>query len=183
MGTPLEEFKTYALKITDSLKRELGGIRTNRPTTGLVDDIKVSYYNQMMPLKQLGTIGISPPREIHIQVWDAEAVPMVSKAIESSSLGITANIEGNTIRIYLPELSEERREELIKHVKRVTEDHRIQLRHARDEANKQIQKLFDESTVNEDQKFKQKEAIQKETDKVNENINGYVEAKVKEIRA
>lgn len=183
MEISLEAFKENTVKVLDSLKRELSSIRTNRPTTGLVDDIKVSYYNQMMPIKQLGTVGISPPREIHIQVWDVEAVPMVAKAIESSSLGMTANTEGNTIRIYLPELSEERREELIKHIKRVTEDHRIQIRHSRDDANKQIQRSFDANELNEDQKFKQKEAIQKETDRINGTIESLVEAKIKEIRS
>ncbi len=177
----LEEFKMQSGHIVDTLKKEMSGIRTNRPTTALVENIKVDYYGQPLPLKQLGTVGITPPREIHIQVWDQSAVGSVVKAIEISSLGLTANTEGNVIRIYLPELSLERREELKKHVKRVAEDHRIKIRHLRDEINKKAQKAFDDHEINEDQKFKLKDEIQKQTNKVNEDIEKTIEAKIKEI--
>ncbi|MDI6734000.1 MAG: ribosome recycling factor [Patescibacteria group bacterium] len=177
----LEEFKNQSGHIVEALKKEMNGIRTNRPATALVEDLKVDYYGQFLPLKQLGTVGITPPREIHIQVWDKGVVGSVVKAIETSSLGLTANTEGNVIRIYLPELSLERREELKKHVKRVAEDRRIKIRHLRDEINKKVQKAFDDSELNEDQKFKLKEEIQKQTDKVNQDIEKVIEAKTKEI--
>lgn len=175
------EFIREANQIVQALKKELGGIRTNRPTTALIEDIKVNYYNQTLPVRQLGTIGITPPREIHIQVWDIDVVQALVKAIETSSIGLTANVEGNVIRIYLPELSKERREELAKHVKRIAEEHRIKLRHLRDEANKKVQKGFDDHTISEDQKFKLKEEIQKSTETINADIEKTVENKVKEI--
>ncbi len=177
----MEVFKAHAGRICDTLRRELGGIRAGRPSASLVEDIKVSYYNQLLPMKQLGSIGIAPPREIHIQVWDQGALPSVAKAIESSSLGLTANVEGSIIRIYLPELSAERREELARHVRRVAEEHRIQLRHARDEVNKRVQRLADEHVINEDQKFKLKEQVQREMDLVNRQVDETVAAKVREI--
>lgn len=183
MTDVVKEYQEKAKKVIDGLRHDLGGIRTSRPNAALVEDIKVNYYDRLLPLKQLGSIGIAPPREIHIQAWDAGAVTSIVKAIESSSLGLTANADGSVIRMFLPELSEERREELIKHVKRTAEEHRIQIRHTRDEANKAIQKMFDEHTLGEDQKFKSKEVIQKETEKMNETVDSLVEAKVKEIHA
>jgi ribosome recycling factor len=177
----VEDFKKETASVLSDLKRELSGIRTNRPSSSLLEDLKVDYYGQILPLKQIGNIGITPPREIHVQVWDKEAVTSVIKAIESSSLGLTPNADGNVVRVFLPELSEERRAEFVKHVKHIAEEHRIKLRHFRDDANKKIQKGLDDGDVNEDQKFKLKEEVQKETDRVNGEIEKMVEAKTKEI--
>ncbi len=177
----IDEFKIKAKAIEESLKAELSGIRTNRPSTALFDALKVNYYDQMTPLRQLGTVSVSPPREIVIQVWDQGAVAGVAKAIETSGLGLTANTEGNVIRIFLPELSSERRAELIKFIKSVAEKHRIQVRHARDEANKEIQRQLDDKEMGEDQKFTLKEMVQKETDRTNDGIEKALDAKVKEI--
>ena len=105
------------------------------------------------------------------------------KAIETSNLGLSAQADGNLIRIHLPELSSERREELVKHVKRLTEQYRIQLRHFRDEANKKIQKSFDGREINEDQKFKLKESVQEETDKINKEIDNLLNKKIAEIES
>ncbi|MEK9194626.1 MAG: ribosome recycling factor [Patescibacteria group bacterium] len=181
--TILDEFKIQTGKVIAEFKHEIASVRTNRPSAALVEDLKVNYYNQIVPLKQVASIGIVPPRTIQIQVWDKEAVPSIVKAIEGSSLNLSANVDGNIIRINLPELSSERREELIKHVKRVAEDHRIKLRHSRDEANKKIQKSFDGHEINEDQKFKFKEEIQKETDRTNQEIETSLAGKTKEITA
>ncbi|MGC9610915.1 MAG: ribosome recycling factor [Minisyncoccia bacterium] len=181
METILNELKTKGQAVMDDLKKALSGVRTNRPNAALVDDIRVNYYDQITPIKQLGTISIQPPREISIQVWDKGAVAAVAKAIESSTLNLSANIDGQIIRIFLPALSEERREELIKYIKKMTEEHRIRLRHLRDEANKKIQTAFDANELNEDQKFKTKEQVQKEVDKLNEEIEKLLTNKEKEI--
>lgn len=181
MDIILNELKTKAQIITEDLKKALSGVRTTRPNSALVEDIKVNYYDQITPIKQLGTISIQPPREISIQVWDKGATTAVAKAIESSTLSLSAAIDGQTIRIFLPALSEERREELIKYIKKVTEEHRIQLRHLRDETNKKIQSAFDDKELDEDQKFKSKEQVQKEMDKINGDIEKLLEGKIKEI--
>lgn len=181
MATVVESFKSKMGAVEESFKKEVSAVRANRPSTALFDTLKVNYYDQQTPLKQLATVSIAPPREILIQVWDQSAVTGVAKAIETSGLGFSANIEGNVIRIFLPELSSERRDELIKYVKSIAEKHRIQLRHVRDEANKEIQKQFDEKQVTEDQKFSLKEQIQKETDRTNSAIEKLVDAKTKEI--
>lgn len=177
----LNELKTKGQVIAESLKKTLSAVRTTRPNAALVEDLKANYYNQMTPIKQLGTISIQPPREISIQVWDKAAVASVAKAIESSTLNLSANIDGQVIRIFLPELSQERRDELVKHIKKVTEEHKIQLRHLRDEINKEVQVAFDSHELNEDQKFKAKEQIQKEVDKLNEEIEKTLGNKIKEI--
>ncbi len=183
MDVVLNELKIKGQIIGDGLKKALSAVRTTRPNAALVEDLKANYYNQMTPVKQLGTISIQPPREISIQVWDKTAVSSVAKAIESSTLNLSANIDGQTIRIYLPELNQERRNELIKHVKKMAEEHRIQIRHLRDEINKKVQSAFDVHELDEDQKFKAREQVQKEVDKLNEEIEKILGNKVKEISA
>lgn len=183
MDNLLEEFKKKLQAIEESLKKELAAIRSNRPTPALVEDVKISYYNQTVPVKQLGSISVMPPREIDIQIWDKEAMAAIVKAIETSGLGLSAQADGNLIRIFLPELSEERRKELVKKTKQLTEDHRIRVRHLRDEYNKRIQQGFDAHEISEDRKFKLKEEIQKAVGQANENMEKILENKVKEIES
>ncbi|MEK7089518.1 MAG: ribosome recycling factor [Patescibacteria group bacterium] len=178
---PLEEFKTGIAGAIQELKKEVGGVRANRPSAVILEDIKVNYYGEQTPMKHLGSISVQPPRELIIQIWDASAVAPAAKAIESASLGLTPNTEGNTIRIFLPELSSERREELKKYVKKIAEQFRIQVRQLRDVANKQIESQFDEGELGEDQKFKLKEDVQKHTETTNKEIEKMVDAKMVEI--
>ncbi len=162
-------------------EREIKGIRTGRPSPALIEDVKVSYYDQTLPLKQIGSITVAPPRDLLVQVWDAAAVSAVAKAIESSPLGLSASTEGNVVRLRLPELSHERREELIRHVRRIFEQYRIQVRQIRDEANKEIQRQFEVKELGEDQRFKMRETIQKSTDAANASLDSHLERKVAEI--
>lgn len=161
--------------IFDALRQEIVGIRTNRPTAKLVEDIKVDYYGQQMPIKQLASISIVPPREIDIGVWDKNAIAPIVKAIETSSLSVTANLDGNLIRINLPPLTDERRKELIKLIKGIAEQSRIRIRALRDDANKKIK------DAPEDQRFKLKDKIQEVVDKTNKDIEALLEGKIKEI--
>ena len=177
----MEEFKNKTKEVLEKIKKTFSGIRTGRPTTALLENIQIDYYGQKTPLKQIASIGIVPPREITIQAWDKEAVSSIIKAIESSTLGLSANPDGNIVRIHLPELSRERREELSRHIKKETENYRTEIRHFRDEANKKIQKMLDGKEINEDTKFKLKENIQKETDRINVEIEKVLENKIKEI--
>lgn len=178
----VEEFKEESSRVIEVLKSELKGIRANRPSVALIEDIKVDYYGSPTPLNHISSIRVVPPREIHIQVWDQKAVKKVAEAIEGSGLGLSANIEGNVIRLFLPELSEERREELIRHVRKITEEFRIQIRNLRDEVNKKIDKLFDNKEISEDDKFRFKEDIQKETEKANKEIEETLRLKEKDIK-
>ena len=181
MANPVEDFKKGIAFVVSECKRELGGVRANRPSPSLIEDIKVNYYGETMPLKHVGSITVSPPRELSVQLWDAGAVQLVAKAIEASSLGLTANIEGNVIRIFLPSLSAERRDELVKHVKKIAEQYRIQIRHHRETANKGIEMQLGANEIGEDQKFRLRDEVQKITENANKDVESAVSAKVREI--
>jgi ribosome recycling factor len=176
----LEKFKKETALLVENFKKEITGIRGNRPSPALVENLKVDYFGQMLLVKQLSSIGIVPPREIDINVWDQNAVPGIVKAIETANL--SANFEGKLIRINLPPLTEERRQELIKSVKKIAETFRIQLRHQRDEINKEIARAFDAKEISEDQKFKLKEEVQKKVDSVNQEIEDILAKKTKELQ-
>lgn len=176
----LEKFKKESSRLLESFKKEIAVIRGNRPSPALVEDLKVDYFGQLLSIKQLGSISIIPPREIDINVWDKNAIPGVVKVIEAA--GLSANFEGKLIRINLPSLTEERRQEFIKRVKKTGENFRIQLRHQRDEINKEIMRSFEVKEINEDQKFKIKEEAQKNVDFVNQEIENILVKKIKELQ-
>ncbi|OGY65857.1 MAG: ribosome recycling factor [Candidatus Harrisonbacteria bacterium RIFCSPLOWO2_01_FULL_44_18] len=177
----LKDLENRIRPLFGALKQEFITLRTNRPSPKLVEDIKVDYFDQKLTVKQLGSISVVPPREINIQVWDKNAVAPVAKAIEASSLGVSANIDGNLIRINLPTLTDERRQELTRLVKSVTEQTKIKVRNLRDDANKKIEQTFKDKKISEDQKFKLKKQIQDAIDKINKEIENLLEAKTKEI--
>ncbi len=181
MNAFIGEFKEHSSRIILAFKKEISTIRSNRPTPALLENLKVNYYEKPILLKQLGSISVQPPREIDVQVWEKGATPSVIKAIETSGMGLSVNSEGNLIRVFLPELSKERRDELGRHVRRLAEECRIQLRHSRDETNKKLQRAFDGGEIAEDQKFKLKKEVQDETDKANEEIEKNLNNKIKEI--
>ena len=171
-------------KIKESLeylKSQFAAVRGGRPSPKLVEDISIDYFGQRMPIKQVGSISVNPPREILISVWDRQAVSIVAKAIESSNLNVSANTDGNLIRINLPPLSAERRQELAKVVKKESEEARIKIRSLRDEVNKKIRQREENGEITEDQELKLKEQIQKSIDKANKDIEEMLEKKIKEI--
>jgi len=165
----------------ESLRTEFQTIRSGRPSPRMVEDIKVEVYGQQMPIKALGSISVVPPREIQISLWDKEVVGAVAKAIEASSLNVPANTDGNLIRINLPSLTDERKKEFEKVVRKITEEMRIRVRGARDEANKEIKRMEADKELSEDMAFKQKEEVQKLVDKVNGEIEILLLNKIKEI--
>jgi ribosome recycling factor len=180
----MDILKSLELRTAEAMKHfkeQLAGIRGGRPNAKLVEDIAVEYFGQKLSVKQLGSISILPPREIQISVWDKNAAAAVLKAIESSNLNVGANIEGNLIRINLPALSGERRQELIKIAKKEAEEARIEIRSSRDETNKEINQQFEKKEISEDEKFNLKEKVQKNIDKANEEIDKILENKIKEI--
>src|SRR3989344_2692497 len=172
----MEEFQLKLSGIIKQLKEQLAGIRGGRPNPKLIENIEIEYFGQ-----KLGSINIVPPTTIQISAWDKNAVSAIAKAIESSNLNVSANTEGNLIRINLPPLSSERRQELIKIIKKETEESKIKIRHSRDEMNKKINLQTEEGEITEDDKFKSKEEIQKTVDKTNEEIEKILENKIKEI--
>lgn len=172
----LKELEQKFITRLAKFKEELASIRTNRPTPKLVDSIKAEYAGQFLAINQLGSIGIEPPRSIIITPWSNETAPSITKAIEAANIGVSAAQQGNIIRVTLPELTEERRQELAKAVGGIAEQTRIKMRIERDEVNKIINKESDK-----DEKFRAKERLQKLVDSFNEEIDSILEAKINEI--
>lgn len=175
----LEKFKKETILLIAGFRKEIVAVRGNRPSPVLVENLKVDYFGQSLSIKQLGSISINPPREIDINVWDKNAIPSVVKAIETA--GLSVNFEGKLIRINLPPLTGERRQELTKVVKKIGEGFKIQLRNHRDDANKEVTRSFEAKEINEDQKFKLKEEVQKNVDLVNQEIENILTNKTREL--
>ena len=181
MDIIIKDLTVKSQQLLSTLREELGGIRTNRPSAQLVEEIFVDYAGQRLKVKQLGSISVNPPREIVISVWDKEAVGAVIKAVQDSPVKLNPSVEGTTIRLSLPSLTAERREELTKLAGQMGEKIRIRLRALRDDVNKQIESAFKAKTVSEDQKFKTKKKVQTEVDKANKEIETAIEKKTREI--
>ena len=177
----IDQFEKELKRIINNLKDEIRGVRAGRPSASLFDGIKVDYHGQITPLSHLGNISVKPPREINIQIWDESVVKKVADTIDTSNLNVTSNIEGNAIRIFLPELSKERREELVRHVKKTVEEHRIKVRQIREEFNKKIDSLYNSNEITEDNKFKLRDLVQQATDSSNKEIDEVFKTKEAEI--
>ena len=181
METYIKELETALRAVAENLKADAQAVRSNRPSPEMVENLMASCYGQTLPIKQLGSLSVVPPREIHIQVWDKDAVGPVTKAIEEARLGLSVSAEGNIIRAALSALSNERREELMKTVKKTGEEARIQVRARRDDAMKRLKNAESAGEINEDQVFKGKERVQKIVDKANGDIEAMVEKKLAEL--
>jgi ribosome recycling factor len=156
-------------------------VRTGRASTSLVENLKADYYGTPTPLKQLANIAIPEPRLIVIQPWDANAIKDVERAIRTSDLGLQPMVEGKIIRISVPPLNKERREELVKVVKKMAEDGKIALRTIRRDGNDQIKKLEKDKKITEDDREKALEEIQKLTDRNSKTLDQLSESKEKEL--
>ncbi|MEK7555109.1 MAG: ribosome recycling factor [Patescibacteria group bacterium] len=167
--------------VRDGLKTELSALRTNRPTPQLVENINVSYAESVMKVKQLGSISVQPPRDIVVTLWDKGAAGAVAKAIEEANIGMNPAVQGNAVRMSLPPLTEERREDLMKIAKGIAEKAKIKVRSLRDGANKKVEAAFKEKTISEDQKFKVKKQVQDIVDRGNAEIESLLGKKAGEI--
>lgn len=162
-------------------KQEMAALRSSRPTPALVEDIPVEYYQDTMPLKQLAAIKVQPPSSIIIEPWDKSSLNAIIQAIASSQLGLAPIADGDSIRLSLPPLSQDRRAQLIKLLNENAEAARIKIRQGREKANKRTDALFKEKQISEDERFSFKEAVQKSTDEHIEAIKKLVEHKEKEL--
>ncbi|NOX36990.1 MAG: ribosome recycling factor [Calditrichaeota bacterium] len=168
-------------KSVEHVQHELARIRTGRATPALLDVVKVEYYGSKVPLNQVATITAPEPRLLVIQPWEKRIIGDIEKAILESELGLTPSNDGNVIRIPIPELSEERRQELIKLVKKFCEEGRIAVRNVRRDANDHIKKLEKNHEISEDERDRALEKIQELTDKHIKEIDQLLEMKEKEI--
>ena len=176
--------KSYNLKMDKAIEvfsKELSSLRTGRANAAMLDLIKVDVYGQQMPINQVGSITTPEPRVINIQVWDNSNVSLVDSAIKKSDLGLNPQIDGQLIRLPVPELNEERRTELKKIIKSIGEKCKVSIRNVRREANEDLKKLVKSKEISEDDEKSYEKKVQKITDDHISSVDVKVSLKEKEI--
>jgi len=174
----------YSLKMSktiQSFRKDISTLRTGRANTSMLDTIKVDVYGQLMPIEQLGTISVPEARLISIQVWDKSNTTLIESTIQKSELGINPQVDGQVIRLRIPDLTEERRKELIKVLKNMGEKGKVSIRNIRREANEDLKKKLKDKKISEDQSKNFEKNIQKLTDLNISNIEKILLDKEKEI--
>jgi len=176
--------KSYSLKMDKAIEvflKELSSLRTGRANAAMLDLVKVDVYGQQMPINQVGSITTPEPRMINIQVWDASNVTLVDAAIKKSDLGLNPQIDGQLIRLPVPELNEERRTELKKLIKSIGEKCKVSIRNIRREANEELKKLLKSKDIGEDEEKSSEKNVQSITDDHIKTVDEKVSLKEKEI--
>ncbi len=176
--------KSYSLKMDKAIEvfsKELTSLRTGRANAAMLDLVKVDVYGQQMPINQVGSITTPEPRMINIQVWDVNNVSLVDAAIQKSDLGLNPQIDGQLIRLPVPELNEERRIELKKLIKSIGEKCKVSIRNIRREANEELKKLLKSKEIGEDEEKSSEKNVQTITDEHIKTVDEKVSLKEKEI--
>jgi ribosome recycling factor len=177
----LFEAEEKMTKTEDVLVKEFSGVRTGKASPGLVENVQVEVYGSMMRIRELAGITTPESRVIMIQPWDATTVHAIEKAIQKANLGLNPSVDKKFIRIVLPELSTERRNEFVKIVKKMTEDGRVAIRHVRRDAMELLKKAGKQGGVTEDEEKHAEKELQKLTDQYIAKLDGHLEHKEKEI--
>ena len=176
--------KSYSLKMDKAIEvfsKELSSLRTGRANASMLDLIKVDVYGQQLPINQIGSITTPEPRMINIQIWDAHNVALVDASIKKSDLGLNPQIDGQLIRLPIPELNEERRIELKKLIKSIGEKCKVTIRNIRREANEDLKKLLKSKDISEDEEKSNEKKVQLITDEHIKSVDEKVSTKEKEI--
>ena len=176
--------KSYSLKMDKAIEvfsKELSSLRTGRANAAMLDLVKVDVYGQQMPINQIGSITTPEPRMINIQVWDQNNVSLIDASIKKSELGLNPQIDGQLIRLPIPELNEERRSELKKLIKTMGEKCKISIRNIRRDANEELKKLLKSKEIGEDEEKSFEKNVQNITDKHISIVDEKVSIKEKEI--
>ena len=176
--------KSNSIKMDKAIEvftKELSSLRTGRANAAMLDLIKVDNYGQQMPINQVGSITTPEPRMINIQVWDVNNIPLVDAAIKKSDLGLNPQIDGQLIRLPVPELNEERRTELKKLIKSIGEKCKVSIRNIRREANEELKKLLKAKEIGEDEEKSSEKNVQTITDSHIKTVDDKVTSKEKEI--
>ncbi len=180
----LIEFKSYEdkmVKALDNLRKEYLGLRTGRASASLLEPLSVDAYGGKVPINQVGNISVPESRLITVQVWDESLVQSVEKAIRNSDLGLNPMIEGNNIRVPIPELSQERRAEIVKVASKYSEDSKVTIRNIRRDAMDKIKEEEKQKNISKDDSFQFSENVQKITDKYIQKIDDLFQDKEKDI--
>ncbi|MBD3289294.1 ribosome recycling factor [candidate division KSB1 bacterium] len=168
-------------KTIDNIRYELGKFRTGKASAAILDGVKVNYYGSIVPLKQAANVSVPEARLITVQPWDKSMINEIEKAILKSDLGLTPMNDGNIIRLPIPQLTEERRKDLVKQAKRLGEEAKISIRNSRRDANESIKNAEKEHLISEDESHRAQDDIQKLTDKYIEQIDEILNKKESEI--
>ncbi len=168
--------------ISEWLQKEYAGIRTGQANPGLLDAVKVDSYGTRVSLQQVGSVGIEDARTLRISLWDTSQVPAVEKAIRDADLGVSVVSDSAGLRVIFPELTSERRAQLLKLAKSKLEDARVSVRSVRDEVMKSLEAAFKANEVSEDDKFSGKDKIQKQVEEINLKLEGLFMRKEKELQ-
>lgn len=177
----IEQLKGKMDASIEAFKRELIKIRTGRASLSLLDGVMVDAYGAQMPMEQVGTMTIPEPSMIAIKPWDPQMLPAIEKAILASDLGLTPANDGNVIRLSIPPLTEERRKELVKQVKKIGEEFKVAIRNVRREANDTLKKQKKDKEISEDDMFRLQDEAQKATDEFIKQVDEIVSGKEKEV--
>lgn len=177
----IEELQEKMEGSIEAFKRELVKIRTGRASLSLLDGIKVDAYGSSLPLEQVGTLTIPESRMIMIAPWDPQMLAVIEKAIMASDIGLTPANDGKVIRLNIPQLTEERRKELVKQVKKISEEFKVAIRNIRREANDTLKKQKKDKDITEDDMFRLQDEAQKETDQYIKEIDDIATGKEKEV--
>ncbi len=165
----------------DHLHTELGKVRTGRASVSLVEDIKIDYYGNATPLAQTATLGVPDSKTITIAPWDVSMLPLIEKAIQASDLGLTPSSDGKLVRLTIPPLTTERRQQLTKVVKKYGEDCKIAIRNVRREFNDKLKAMEKDNALSKDQEHKGHDDVQKITDKYVTEVDQVVQGKEKDV--
>jgi ribosome recycling factor len=177
----IKDTETKMKKTLEATQREFSAIRTGRASSAIVENLKVEYYGTPTPLRQVASITTPDARLVMIQPWDKNVLPEIEKAILKSELGISPTNDGKSIRLSMPSLTDERREELDKVLKKIAEDGRVSMRSCRHSAVEHIRKLEKDKVITEDERFHSQEEVQKLTDKYIKDVDTFLAGKEKEI--
>ena len=168
-------------KSIETYQKELTKIRTGRASLSLLDGVKVQAYGSPMPLNQVASLTIPETRMIAIQPWDPQVIGEIEKAIHKADLGLNPVSDGKIVRINIPQLTEERRKDLVKQVKKISEEYRVAVRNLRRDAIDALKKMKKDKEISEDDQFKQQDEVQKTTDKFIGKIDAMMAEKEKEV--
>lgn len=179
--TVIDDMKSHMEKTLNVLKNEFQKIRTGRASTSILDSVKVDYYGNLSSISQVATLAVPEPRTITISPWEAKTIPAIEKAIMNANIGLTPSNDGRTIRLNLPPLTEERRKEIVKDLKKKAEDDKVALRNIRRDAIDKLKKLEKDKAVTEDELKKLEKEVQDVTKAFEAKIDDAVAHKEKEV--
>lgn len=177
----LASMKSHMEKTLDALRKEYQKVRTGRASTALLEDIKVNYYDTPTPINQVAAVAVPEPRVITIQPWEAKLIPQIEKAILNANIGLTPTNDGKLIRLAVPALTEERRKEIVKQLKKMAEDSKIALRNIRRDAIDSLKKLEKDKNISEDDLKRSEKDVQDVTNSYVAKVDEVVAAKEKEV--